>query len=332
MDTCRGLALLAMGWVVLCGSLAVGQGPAGLPQSPPGQPVLPQDPTLQRREPTYPAPAGPAAVPVQPPGPQVPFILSPEEMYQLDRVLNAWEQRNKEIKKWECSFTRWEYDSVFGNGKHAKNQDQGIIRYAAPDKGLFRIDGERSVEWKETAPGKGDWAWRKFVGERSEQWICDGKSIFEYRYQVSPGEKKRRIEHPLPPERQGKGISEGPLPFVFGTEAQKLKQRYFLRITTPADVQGEIWLEAYPRWQQDAADFRKIDVILKTNGLLPDAIQLTEPNGKDRKVYKFDDVKVNRRDSLFEGDWFKPPLPFGWKAEVDAPSVPVEANRAPSRR
>jgi TIGR03009 family protein len=255
-------------------------------------------------------------------------------MFQLDQVLNAWEQRNKEIKSFECDFTRFDYDYVFGQGGEPRRlRDEGILKYAAPDKGLYKVDGEKSVEWKEKRVGAKELgSWEKFAGDRSEQWICDGRSIFEYKYQVPPKEPKRRIEYPLPPECQGKAISEGPLPFVFGTDAQKLKQRYFLRLTTPADVKGEIWLEAYPRWQQDAGSYRKVDLILKTTGLLPDAIQITEPNGRDRKVYKFENVVVNRRGRIFEGNWFQAPLPLGWKAELEQPPAGAQASRTPGRR
>ena len=66
---------------------------------------------------------------------------------------------------------------------------------------------------------------------QSEQWLCDGKSIYQFDYT-----QKLVTEYVMPPEMQGKGIGDGPLPFVFGVEAQKLKQRYFMRIITPPDV------------------------------------------------------------------------------------------------
>jgi TIGR03009 family protein len=263
---------------------------------------------------------GAGADPAAPFIPRAPFTLSPEQAFQLDQVLAAWERRNQEVKSVECEFWLFEYDYIFTQrpGQPRKLRDHGILKYAAPDKGLYKIEGQRSEEWIETAPGAG--AWRKSAEARDEQWICDGKSIFQYNCK-----EKRRIEHPLPPELQGKAISDGPLPFVFGTEAQKLKERYWLRINTPPDVRGEIWLEAYPRYQKDAANFYKLDVILKTNGLLPDAIQVSEPNRKDRKVYKFEDVVVNRRLRFLEPDWFRAPLPLGWRAEVDPPQGPAQA-------
>ena len=137
----------------------------------------------------------------------------------------------------------------------------------------------------------------------------------------------------MPPDRQGKAISEGPLPFVFGTDAEKLKQRFFMRLTTPRNARGEVWLEAYPKFQQDRADFSKMDLILKTDGLLPDAIQKTEPNGKDRTVYTFQNVVVNRQFGwLINPNWWRAPVPFGWKAELDPLLAVPQAGCLPPRR
>ena len=128
--------------------------------------------------------------------------------------------------------------------------------------------------------------------EQSEQWLCDGKSIYQFDYP-----KELVTEFVMPPELQGKGIGDGPLPFVFGVEAQKLKQRYFMRIITPPDVQNEVWLEAFPRYQQQAAEFSKVQVILQiagpTKALLPYAIQIYSPNGKDRTVYQLQNPEIN---------------------------------------
>ena len=130
----------------------------------------------------------------------------------------------------------------------------------------------------------------------------------------------------MPPELQGKGIGDGPLPFVFGIEAQKLKQRYFMRIITPPNVQNEVWLEAYPRYQQQAAEFSKVQVILQiagpTKALLPYAIQIYSPNGKDRTVYQLqnpNDQSAVVFGGVLGGDWTKPSIPFGWTKKTDLP-------------
>lgn len=308
-DVCVLFVMPALMAWLLGGGLALAQGSAGFPQGPvqvpsagpsvvqPDQPVIPQDPRIERR-----------ALPAQtrPVGPSVPFVLSPQQAAQLDEALGAWEQRNKEVKSFECKFTCWKYDAVFGNGREPKTTDHGIIKYAAPDKGLFKIEGDRA-----------------------EQWICDGRVIFEYNYP-----KKTITEHHLPPHMQGKAISDGPLPFVFGTEAQKLKQRYFLRLITPRDADGEIWIEAFPRFQRDAAEFQKAEVILKADGMLPFAIQLYMPSGKERTSYQFESVVVNRRFRFMEFDWFRPTTPMFeiWKTIVEQAPAPAQASREPVGR
>ena len=190
-----------------------------------------------------------------------------------------------------------------------------MIKYAAPDRGLFRLESSEK-DGKETP----------IEDARAEHWICDGKSIWEY----SPA-KKQVIEHKLPPELQGKAIANSPLPFLFGAEAQKLKQRYFIRLVTPADVQGQIWLEAYPRYQQDAANFHHAIFIITTQGMSPFALRVVQPNGKDYTVYQFYDVVVNDKLRMFKGDPFRPFTPWGWQMIPDE-SPPPQPDAAQVRR
>lgn len=320
-----GLAMMAgLGWGIV--ALAQGpaepwQGPAGprpeVRQAParPDQPVEPQYPLIQRRaagpqqmlpgqgmqgQPAGPGdpgialppraqlPVGSAAVPRQNPSP-VPFILTPEEQQRLDEALAAWEKRNKEVKRFECKFDLLLYDAAFGTPNEPMFSDEGDLRYLAPDKGMYRIEGKRA-----------------------EHWVCDGRSIFQYNFP-----SKKVVEYPLPPELQGKAISNGPLPFVFGNEAGRLKQRYFLRLITPRDRQGEVWLDVRPRFQRDAEDFQRAELILKGDSMVPTAIQLYLPGGKQRKVYILKNVVVNRRPMVFEPDPFRPSVPIGWKKELD---------------
>jgi TIGR03009 family protein len=284
---------------------------------------LPADPTLERRGP--PGGAVPGTPTTAPAIPWPPFVLTPAQELQLERVLTAWERRGQEVKTFECNFTCFSYDH-FVPGQVRRLRDEGLLKYAAPDKGFYKVEGKGSVERTDAAFDAA--GWKKSANPRDEQWICDGKSIFVYNVK-----ERRRIEYPLPPELQGKAIRDGPLPFVFGTDAQKLKQRYLMRIITPVDVQrAEVWLQAYPRSRADAANFRNVEVILKVNGLLPDAIRLTEPNGEDYKVYKFQDVVVNRRLNWLEPNWFRAPLPMGWRAELEPPQGSPQAGRLPPRR
>jgi len=250
--------------------------------------------------------------PVRPLAPQVQFVLSPQEMAALDNLLTDWEKRNKEIHVLESTFFRWKYDTVFAKPNQPPPlPEKGTLRFAAPDKGQMIIEAKDP--------------------KNSEQWLCDGRSIYQFDYT-----QNEVTEFVMPPELQGKGIGDGPLPFVFGIEAQKLKQRYFMKITTPPSVQNEVWLDAYPRYQQQRAEFSKVQVILQlagpTKSLLPYAIQIFSPNGKDRTVYQLQDPTINPKGGWFPiwKDWWKVSIPYGWKKKVELPQPPVQARLSPS--
>ena len=125
----------------------------------------------------------------------------------------------------------------------------------------------------------------------------------------------------LPPELQGKGIADGPLPSLFGAEATKLMQRYYIRVTQQNEEQ--IWLDAWPRDRRDAADYQRIELILNKKTFSPTALQIYLPNHqpqqKNSAVYMFDPAKVNDPIDRFLGVFQKPRTPFGWKKVVDQP-------------
>jgi TIGR03009 family protein len=287
------------------------RGPEPAGASAPDQPVRPQAPHLQQR------PAPPPAAQQRPQQPPAPFTLTPQEEAQVDRVLNLWEERNRQIKTFDCSFKRWTYDLVFARQDQPlqpKFVEVGVIKYAAPDRGLFRIDKEER-DGKEVA----------IEDARAEHWLCDGSSIYQY----LPAKKKVE-EHKLPAELRGKAIANSPLPFLFGAEAQRLKQRYFIRLITPPDVAKEqIWLEAYPRFQQDAANFHRATFSITSKDMSPFALQLVQPNGKDYVTYRFDDIVVNDRLRLFQGNPFRPFTPWGWQMVPDQSPPPAAEARRP---
>jgi TIGR03009 family protein len=284
-----------------------GMQPGAAPGVQPDQPVSPPLPTL-RRNPT-----------IQPP--PVPFVLTPQEQAAVDRVLDAWEQAGKGVRTFQCSFTRWEYDATFPgkasreNPNGAKYIDTGTIKYQAPDKGFFEATGNLMGIPKV---------------RHQEKWICDGKSVFVYEYAKQP---PQLTEHPLPKELQGKDIVDGPLPFLFGAKAEKLKQRYYLRIITPPGVQGQVWLEAYPRFLADARNFQRALLVLKTTGMIPVALKTYLPGGNDSQVYAFDDVVINDpmgwRGIFGNQNPFEASIPvFGnWKKVVEKPDSPSQASR-----
>jgi TIGR03009 family protein len=250
--------------------------------------------------------SGPQQVPAEASQTQAPFRLTPQEEANLDWVLNTWQQQSEKTKTFGCDFTRWEYDAVFGDPGKPSFIDEGRIEYRAPDKGMFQVERPK---------------------EREEKWVSDGTSIYEFDFA-----NKQLIQHKLPPELQGKAIAQGPLPFIFGAEAAKLKQRYFLRIVTPADaLDKEIWLEAFPRLQQDAATFSSAQLILTRQNMTPYALQIHAPNGQNRTVYQFKGVVVNDPLGFLKGNPFHPVTPPLWtKVVEEAPAAQVGRQPGPA--
>lgn len=278
------------------------QGPAYQPAGPVQGPPLPGQPYSGQPYPT-PPPQGqtpPAAArPVQPPPP--PFTLSQQEQAELDAALADWEQKSKAIRTFNCKLRKLDYNVTMrlpplkktDDPNGPTDQENGEINFAAPDKGAYHIEGDSP-----------------------EKWICDGRSIFSYDYQ-----KKVVTEYPLPPQLQGKAIADGPLPFIFGASAEKLKQRYYLRIihNAPGSAPGQLWLQALPKYQQDAANFSRARLILNDADKLPVALELTMPNGRDRTVHMFDKPVVNNVFDILQGTFFVVNVPFGWSKKVEAP-------------
>lgn len=272
--------------------------PTGVPTGPPQQGVAPQQ--------------QPVGQPASQGTPLAPFQLAPDELAQLDLVLRQWEVRSDAIRTLDVKFTRLEFDDVF----ETKKESTGELKFEAPDKGLYRIEGEAG-----------------------EHWVCDGLSVFEYDHT-----SRKIIERKLPPELQGKAITDGPLPFLFGAKADKLKARYWMRISPAPNAQekqrredaGEIWLEAYPKHQQDAANFQKSQLILRQADMLPSAIQVFLPNGTNRTVHIFSTAPSVNDNELWRrikngGDPFKVRPPLGWElVQAPAEPPPVQEQFAPT--
>ncbi len=276
-----------------------------------------------------PPPPPPQRVAVVPPQPQVPAPLSPQEQAALDQLLAAWEARNAAVRTWSCTFRKWEYNTwspVDAKGERlAFSESAGELKYAAPDKGLFRV--KESTQWNAETK-----RYEAVGSDHLEHWVCNGESIYQFDHT-----QRQLIERRLPPEMRGKAISDGPLPFVFGAKADTLKKRYWMRLITPPNVADQIWLEALPRFQADAANFSKVELILQARDLMPFAIQIYKPGemnrdvqrDPDRDVYQFDP-----RTNLFDKgldmirDFAKPITPFGYKYVLD--DVQAQAGPPPA--
>jgi TIGR03009 family protein len=252
--------------------------------------------------------------------PPAPFVLTESQQKLLDQILIKWEQQSDKVKTFKCAFTRWEFDPIFCQKAKdfLKSEGYGEIKYKSPDQGRYQIT--KLQEWD---PDKGVLV---TVTVGLDHWVCDGKSIFEF-----DAKNKKLVERPLPPEMQGKAIADGPLPFIFGAKADQLKRRYWMRDVTPKDQIGKaIWLEAHPKFQQDAANFRSATVILNDSDCLPTGLRIFLPDGKNNTDYAFASTKVNDPLAIIKGDFLPPITPFGWTKVVEKSPDPADTPPPPA--
>jgi TIGR03009 family protein len=267
-----------------------------------GRPPAGQRPPVRVAQAQQPRPA-----PIQPQAPpaQAPFQLTAQQQADLDQLLLDWQESGKKVKTFKCTFSLFQYDNQFGpkqrtkgNPNGAWREGEGQLKYAKPDRGMFQVESIKSWDGQ-----KSDWT----EPENGEHWVCDGKSLYE----LDPRQKQVRVRE-LPPHLQKQGIVSGPLPFLFGADAAQLKQRFWMRITTRKEVADtQIWIQAYPRWAQDAANYQWAELILSRGELQPIALRVMQLNGSPW-TYQFKSIKINDPFAGLLRDFAAPSKPFGW--------------------
>jgi hypothetical protein len=120
---------------------------------------------------------------------------------------------------------------------------------------------------------------------------------------------------------KGDAIADGPVPFIFGAKAEKMKQRYWIHDVTPKEEVGKrVWLEVFPKFQHDAMNFEKATVTLNDADFTIYALQIYHPGQQQRTVFMFSKVVNNPYDWLGT-EFAAPKTPWNWTKEVD----PVDA-------
>ena len=245
--------------------------------------------------------------------------LNATHQQYLDKILTYWQSRTDKVKTYRCEFERWEFDTVFGPSNTFKTYGNGEIKYADPDKGLFKVSKVLTYTPPAAAGQKPKYV--ESAGVHGEHWVCDGQSVYEFDYQ-----NKRLVQQVLPPAMRGKAIADGPLPFMFGANAEDIKNRYWLQVITPSTRKGEYWLEAYPKTMADAGSFLKVHIIISEKDFLPKGLVVFDRNFKQgknhsRTVFNFKDRETNFGSTLdklniFHRSFYEPAVPKGWKKEV----------------
>jgi len=236
--------------------------------------------------------------------------ISPE----LQQVLDRWEQATAHITTLEGEILRYYREFVYMTEKRSR----GEFFYKALDKGRLDIQAitiakgttvkvkgppRRNRKTNRLEPGSD--LILEVKSDRPEKWICDGVNI------VQINDAERTYERfPIPREYRGRNIMDGPLPFLFGMPAAKAVKRYRLELL--GQTSKEVWLRAWPRWQQDAANYREATVVLDRSTYLPRHVRLVAPDGS-QTIFSFSKLKVNSRFRAIArlwpgGDPFRPNL------------------------
>lgn len=248
-------------------------------------------------------PAGQPGAIAPPTQPMAPFVLTAQEDAEVQKALLAWERACSGLNDVKCAFHRKDVNPTFGTETHY----DGEIKYKKPDKARYYAKSE-------AVAGQ---------AQEQEQYFCDGLSLYEWNYK-----NKQLIQHILPEDMRGAAIADGPLPFLFTATAEKLRNRYFLRLVTPANEKASVWIEAYPRHQQDAATFSKATVILDLKTMLPSAVEMYEPDRITRRVHTFGQFRTNDPLNWLKDPMAKPLPQLGWKFVVDDPQAEAAARAA----
>ena len=255
--------------------------------------------------------------------PRRPFAeLTPDQSQYLDQLLDFWEQSSGQVKRYTCDFQRWEYNTTYCQYRNPQDNRlaaytiaRGTIRYAAPDKGMF----ETNQFWDFNGPPEkaGDSPqYEERTEANQEKWICDGRGIYEFDYA-----NKRINELEIPAEMQGDGLANSPLPFLFGVEKEVILDRYWIRVITPAGVEDEYWLEAWPKRIDDARNYQKLEIVLARKDFLPKSLHVYATNYDKVKnpmsqAYEFGNRKINSSVAAlqqFLRRFVRPQTPIGWK-------------------
>ncbi|MFU7559747.1 TIGR03009 domain-containing protein [Roseiconus sp. JC912] len=238
--------------------------------------------------------------------------LTPAQQAELDRVLASWQQKSQSTKTLECKFERWHFDLLAAPaGVHA-HKAEGVVKYANPDKGLFRVDSIMYYKgMKNGAPQFGPTA-----NKYGEYWICNGVELIEY-----DREQKKCNVQSLPPNMQGTNIFNSPLPFVFNLDAQQIKERYWVRLEQ-APKPNTYLVQAWPKRQEDRAQYKMVQVVL-SSGFEPEVMIMYAPNFHEKLApqwdhYEFSEVKRNAIGagiSQFLGHFIPQQPPADWKID-----------------
>ncbi len=215
---------------------------------------------------------------------------------RLDQLLARWEKEMRAVKQSMAAEVRCTRKDRTGFDK--TRVSTGWIKFMRPD--LARMD----LTDTENAA-------------RYERWICTGSHVYNF----APSEKVIYV-YSLQGPQQGQLPDEGPLQFLTDMNAQKMKERYTLKITKVD--QHYTYLDVFPKFPKDMQDFVYVRLVILNQSDrpalaslvgLPIQLYMVEPN-KNETTYDVLRVHKDSIQTVKRTEFEKPELPGkDWKWE-----------------
>jgi TIGR03009 family protein len=230
------------------------------------------------------APAQPGRVPGRPKA----VLSEPARRQQLESLLEQWEGQSSTHKSLHVTMTRLDSLATW----EEKVKFEGTAYFQSPDLA--------SVEFQKVDGSK-----RPSQLIPHEKVICAKDHILQYVYPT-----QQIYVYPLAREERKRALEEGPLPFLFNTQAKTIQERYELSIID--QNQRTYLIEIKPRLAADKETFVRAYLWLDKESFFPRKLLMHLPNnnGKDTKQYTFTGVKWDERlkPEIFQGRMIA-----GWK-------------------
>lgn len=227
----------------------------------------------------------------------------------VQQLLEFWEAKSSAVNQLYGEFERYSYDGVY----FTERRCEGRLWFAAPDQG--RIDcvpievpaPPNNVNPAKLDPNGVPYELQEDIAGR---WICNGERVY-----AIDDTAHIYSEMTIPPQFQGENIIDSPLPFLFGMQAERAKQRYHIEIGSMHNPDGRIagaplnvHVIVTPRWQQDAREWTSAEILLNPDTFLPNAVRIMHSSHEEVYVFSRTEPAL-ARESLWNGDPFndRPP-------------------------
>ncbi len=185
----------------------------------------------------------------------------------MDDLLQKWEIKSAKIKTLSVKYKRKDVSRLFNTEKVYEGEAR------------LTSDNRAYLDFWEIVQGQA----KPVFDERI---ICDGKDVYQFK-----GATRQIFVFPLPADQRQKAIQQGPLPFLFNMRAAEAKKRYHM--TLAGEDAESYTIKIIPLLPIDREEYSQALIKLSKNpedpsrDLLPQAIRLTSPEGKDTKTFTF---------------------------------------------